>query len=174
MRPILAVAVAVAILGGLQFYMSSRPTPTFRKPPPEVLAEGKFDLELTMTFDAEPDQFAFDPAEATAVSVMFEGEDLIRRTETVQEGKPFIIEDIQGIEEGRNEFFVEATPKDAFELKTRVLRLRILRDGVVIGDHSLWSEPGTSVAGTVVIDTPNFDADSQSESAHDTGEALKE
>ena len=161
MRPILAVVIAFVILGGLQFYMRSRPVPQNVLPPPKVLAEGKFDVELTLTFDAVPDPFAFDPTKASSVVVMFEGQDLIRLSDNVVSGVPLLVEDVASIAAGRNEFFVEVIPKNAFELKTRGLRIRVFRDGVVLGEKSLWSEPGSSVAGAIVVDTPNAKGDSE-------------
>ena len=153
MRPFLAAAVAIAILGGLQFYMSSRPAPVNNQRPPEVLAEGKFDVRLTLTFDAGPDPFAFDSSQAASVVVLFEGEDLLRLTEHVNAGT-MSVEDVAGIDAGRNEFFVEAVPKGTTNLVSRGIRIQVFRDGVMVGDQSLWSDPGAPVAGTIVIDVP--------------------
>lgn len=156
MRPFLAAAVAIAILGGLQFYMSSRPAPVNNQRPPEVLAEGKFDVALTLTFDAAPDPFAFDSSQAASVVVMFEGKDLLRMTEDVNAGADLKVEAVASVDAGRNEFFVEAVPKDRSSLRSRGVRIQIFRDGVLIGDQTLWSDPGAPVAGTIVIDVPNM------------------
>ena len=154
MRPFLAAAVAIAILGGLQFYMSSRPAPVNNQRPPEVLADGKFDVRLTLTFDAGPDPFAFDSSQAASVVVLFEGKDLLRLTEHVNAGADLVVEDVASIDAGRNEFFVEAVPKDTTNLISRGIRIQVFRDGVMVGDQSLWSDPGAPVAGTIVVDVP--------------------
>ena len=154
MRPLLAVAVSSIILGGLWVYMQYRP-PTgaviLERP-----AQGTFALEITLSFDAGPDEFALSAVDQPSVLVKFRDSELLRLTDRVPAGKPIVVEPIEGIiagtgPAGRNEFYVEATPVDDGAQLSRAMRVRILRDGQPVADESRWSEPGWPVQGTVEL-----------------------
>ena len=152
MRPLSAIAVVILILGGVQFYMSQRPTVVRQVADEEVQAGGDFSLDITLTFDAGPDAFALDVNDAPSLLVLFRGNELIRETELVSAGEVVTVEKIDNVVNGQNEFFVQATPADSDALLARALRIRILRDGQVISDSSLWSEPGETIQGTLLLE----------------------
>ncbi len=81
MRPLLALILAVVILGGLQLYMVFRPQPKVVAVDYEQTATGKFTVDVTLTFDAGPDAFALDPTTAPVVLLQLRGRDLVRHTE---------------------------------------------------------------------------------------------
>ncbi len=178
LRPLLALLLAGLILGGMQLYTTLRPAPQ-RSEIAVRFAEGRFTLEVTLTFDAGPDPFAFETENAPALLVTFEGRELLRRTEPVPAGETVRIESIEGIvsgsgRRGRNEFFVEAVPQDSAGGLSRAVRLRLLRDEQPIAEHSLWSDPGEPVRGTLVFELTEAEggAAPAEEHAHSTaGEA---
>jgi hypothetical protein len=158
MRPLLALVVVGVILGGLQLYMMFRPQSRRGAFRPEVTAAGRFDVEVTLTFDAGPDAFALDTTSAPSLLVQLRGRDVLRRTEPIGAGSQIVAESVAGIVVGANEFFVQATPQDTTALAARAVRVRVLRDGHPLSDASLWSEPGDVVQGSIVVDVPPWAA----------------
>jgi hypothetical protein len=118
----------------------------------EPTAAGIFTVEVTLTFAAGPDPFALDLDDAPALVVSFRGRDLLRRTEEIPAGQPIRIESVEGLVAGANEFYVAATPTAQDAAVARAIRVRILRDGATVAEQSLWSAPGESVNGIVVVD----------------------
>lgn len=151
MRPILALLVVATLLGGLQTYMWLRPRPARSVAAFEPTAAGIFEVEITLTFAAGPDPFALDLGDAPSLLVTFRGRDLLRMTEKVPAGEPIRIEEVDGVVAGANEFFVAATPTAQDATVARAIRVRILRDGSTVAEQSLWSDPGESVDGVVVV-----------------------
>jgi hypothetical protein len=151
MRLLIALLLASAILGGVQLFMwfqASVPAPrviSFVAAP----AEGRYSLELTLTFDAEPDAFDFDMA---SLRVSRQGKVVLLRTQRLPAGTPILIEDLPGIVEGRNEFFVSVFVPDDGLAQMRAVRLRLLLDGQFVSEQTLWSPPGEPVQGTLVLE----------------------
>lgn len=175
MRPLLAILIAASILGAVGAYMA------FQANLPEAddvrqlarPAAGKFAIEITLTFDPQPDAFGFD-AQTKAI-VRFGPRDLLGDGMKLTAGQPNILDDVPDVKVGRNEFYVEFRGGDVslagedgfsfgqesntggFEnLVSRAVRIRVLRDGVPVdgAETTLWSEPGQPVAGLVVVDVP--------------------
>jgi hypothetical protein len=209
MRPFYAFAAAGAILAIVAGYMKFQAA--VARPPATIVektAEGKFDVELTLTFDAGADAFSLG---GESLVVSFRDRKLIEKTEPIAAGTPLVIRDVQGIvaassgessddasstdassaddaasAAGRNEFYIKATPAepdretDEFALDespssrpvSRAVRVRILRDGVPIGDQTLWSEPGQPVEGVAAVEVEPAPSDPtvdrQSEHDHET------
>ncbi|MDG2380893.1 MAG: hypothetical protein P8N76_04410 [Pirellulaceae bacterium] len=154
MRLLFAFILVTCILGGMQLYMELRPQPKAYSTPKELLADGNFQFEITMTFAAGADSFALDVSDTPSLLVSFRGVDLLREMKEIEAGKTLRIEDIEGVASGSNEFFVRASPRDSGTLVARAVRIRILRDGNPIVEESLWAEPGELVEGVVIIDVP--------------------
>ena len=153
MRPILAILVAVTILGGLSLYMSVRRSAWAGRSTPVIeIAPGRFDVEVTLTFEAGPDPFALSATDAPSLSVLLAGTELLRETDTIESGKRQTIQDVQGLEVGTNEFLVQANPADTSGDLSRALRVRILRDLIPVADQTIWSEPGQRVEGVILVD----------------------
>lgn len=154
MRPFWAICAVFGILGGLQAYMSLRPRPMVAPDYRPVVVGGEFSADLTLTFAAGPDPFALDVNDAPSVLLQFQGEDVLRIVEMVAPGEPILVEQIEGIVAGRNEFFVQVSPQDLDANVARAVRIRISRDQMPIADQTLWSPAGEPVEGVIVIDVP--------------------
>ena len=101
----------------------------------------------------QADDFALEPA---SVLVRLGGRDLLRRADRVPAGTALVIDDVPGIVEGRNEFYVQVTGSEQARSGARAVRVRVLRDGRPMdrAEQTLWSAPGERVEGVVVLDVP--------------------
>ena len=156
MRPFLAIVVAVIILGGLHLYMRTR---VYDVPPIQIhehFAPGIYSLDVTLTFRADRDPFAYDLENEPTVLVSFRGQDLLRMTEPVEAFTPLTVDGIDDVvvgedaQSGANEFFFRMT-HDGQQQMDRGVRFRIYRDGELVADETDWSEPGQEVSGTIAL-----------------------
>ena len=117
-------------------------------------APGEYAIELTLPFDAGPDEFSLeDTGDAPSLLVQMNGAEIVRRQETVSAGEsPIRLDNIDGVVVGTNEFYIQATPSDLADLKPKCARIEILRDGASVADKTLWSEPGDILQGTVRLE----------------------
>ena len=150
MRPLLALLVVTIILGGLQLYMMVRPHAAPLAEIPGLKAAGQISLEITLTFAAGADPFAVDADDSPSLLVVFEGNELLRITESIEPGETIRIDDVPNVTVGINEFYVRASPQHLDE-SARAIRVRVLRDNHPLTEDSIWSQPGTLVEGTVVV-----------------------
>lgn len=161
MRPISALLVVVFILGGMQVYMTARRQPVAVTPNlVPVAATGDFDLEVSLTFAAGPDEFALNAAKSHALLVQLKGDTVLRREDRVAADEVVSVAAIQGITLGDNEFYLEAIPENPDDAASRALRIRVLRNEQLLGETILWAPPGQVVQGTAVVtvrDTPAFE-----------------
>lgn len=153
MRPAFAVIIWVVLIGGLTVYMQSRDTAAVGvtyKPP---RAEGVFALQVTTTFAVEPDPFALrtGQTEASALLVKLNGSEILRRADRVQAGTPIRVEPVPGLIDGRNEFYLEANPPVGLANLSYAVRVQLFRDGQLVADRSLWSEPGSRIASSFQV-----------------------
>jgi hypothetical protein len=160
--------LVVVILGSVWLYLAFvASVPVGEYEPRERAAEGVFAVELTLTFDAELDAFALEP-DASPVELNFQGRNLVAGKGPFRRGEPIRISPVAGIVEahgeqsGRNSFVFRAIPKpseaDPFSVEStapaqlaHAARIRIFRDDQLVGEQTLWSEPGQPVSGTVEI-----------------------
>lgn len=153
MRPLIALVSSAVILLGVHFYL--RFAEGLRAKPVEaietVAAEGKYAAEITLTFDAQADEFALEP---TSVIFRQQSKTLLEKTGLVQAGEALRVDAIENVVEGRNEFYVECVPRSSDQPIARAVRVRLLRDGRVVSETTLWSEPGQTPRGVVVLDVP--------------------
>ena len=173
MRPLLAIVITAVILGGLYAYMRTRvyavPSLQFQ----EQFAEETYALDLTLTFHADRDPFAFAPESQPTVLVRFRGEDVIRRMEPVEAGTPLRADAISDIvvgeddHSGANEFYFEIMDGGGVPV-ARAVRLRIFRDGDVVTDETRWFEPGEAITGTVTLVVLKSDSSSTHEHVDST------
>ncbi len=179
MRILFAVAVLVTIPGIVLAYLGFQASIPPPAPPVAIVqqAAGRFDLELTLTFDVAVDEFDL---ERRSLVVKLGPELLLESQESIKAGKPFILRDVQGVTAGKNTFFVKAgvaeapaEPADEFgggfsldepaeaeppageaPALYRAMRVRVLRDGAPIATETIWSEPGAAVEGVFELDVP--------------------
>lgn len=150
MRPFAAILLAVLIFGSVKAYTlfeNSLPSPVDPSRAPDRAA-GRFSIDVTLTFDAAPDDFALEPH---SVLIELQGRELFRSRERMPAGSPIVLEDVEGIVEGVNSFFVKVAPADSDFTSQRAVRVRVLRDGMPISAETLWSDPGAAVEGIVNV-----------------------
>ncbi len=150
-RVIMAAAVWVVIVGGVGLYMNRR----VDAPPVQAVetreAQGSYTLEVTPSFAAETDPFALTTdtsASPAALRVLVNGQVALERESEVAGGQPIRVDDVPGLIEGGNEFYVEANPPLSEGSRSHAVRVRILCDGEALAEHSLWSEEGGRIAAT--------------------------
>lgn len=153
MRPLLALLLSAAILLGVRAYLQF--AVSLRRPVVSVVEEtaatGIFSAEITLTFDAAPDEFSLEP-----IALVLKQQDrvLLERHDLVRAGEPLVIDNLAGIVTGRNEFYFECIPSPADQPLARAVRVRLLRDGVEVADTTLWAPPGQTPRGRIVLDVP--------------------
>lgn len=172
-RPLLALLVAALMLGTVKLYMIVQASLPEHASGRQITraAKGNFAIDVTLTFAARPDSFQFETPGPTVV-VAFGAHELLRRTDSVPPGTPLVVENVPGVVEGRNEFFIEVfagdvsfaaeNPSDATGLATstaalaHAVRVRVLRNGEPLpgAEQTLWSDPGEPVRGAIVVDVP--------------------
>lgn len=153
MRPLMVFIMAVVIFGGVRAFLQSTVAPMAPPPTPvSTAASGRYDLELTLTFAAGPDAFSVeDVQDAPSIVVQLNGRELLRRTDVVSAAEsPLRLTDIPGVVQGRNEFYLQASPTDA--AVHPAVRLRIFQDDVVEADATIWPALADVVQGTVVLE----------------------
>lgn len=164
MRPLLAILLSAAILlgvrGYLEFAAAARPKPLAHAADAPEAAEGKFSVEITLTFDAQADAFSLDPV---SLVLKRQSDILLQRDDLVPAGEPLIVEDVPQVVAGINEFYFECVPKSDGQHLARAVRLRVLRDGVPVADETLWAAAGQVPRGVIRLDVPP----DVSEGAHD-------
>lgn len=152
-RPLLALAIVLGILGTVWAYEKFQAS--VKQPisaPAERLAADAYDLDITLTFPAAADAFALNDPHSLLLT--FRGKTLLKVTAPVEPGRPLEVKKIPHVVEGRNEFYLEVTPAESDEPRDHAVRLRILRDDVVVAEQTLWSPPGEPVQGLVTLTVP--------------------
>lgn len=176
MRPLLAIAVIIGALGSVRAYVSFVNSATGREHQQfqETAAEGRFHLDLTLTFDARSDVFNLE-----SVLLSLHGDTpLLRIEEDVPAGTVLIVDPVEGIVVGENEFYLkvatgeaESGGESAFSLpgdetsdeslpaedRSRAVRVRVFQDDQLIAEKTLWSEPGQAVEGIISVHVADFD-----------------
>ena len=150
MRLVLVLILWAAIIGGVTLYMEhrgGRAVSAVSLSAPE-LADRHFILEVTATFDAEPDPFALrtDGSAGAGIVVRRGGEEILR-SDTLRAGEPVTVP-VEGLRAGVNEFVFEAAPPSGEVGRAAGLRLRLLEGLSVVADRTYWAEGGAVVAGT--------------------------
>lgn len=161
-RPLLAALLIVGILGGMAIYTSflerlraqARADAGLREGIHEVAATGQYSLEVTLTFDAAPDEFsAFpNPASVLVQRSAVPPVDLLRITKPVAAGTPIRVENVQGLVLGENRLIVSAFPADIASTRELALRLRVFQGTQVIGETSVWSSLGQLDSTELIVD----------------------
>ena len=177
-RPLLVLVMATVVWGSLLLFHKFRAS----LPTPEAVAnvradaQSEYAIAITLTFDAQGD--AFSPL-ALRVSLDGVHEPLFESNLTVRAGVPVLIAPVAGIKVGVNELLVEvgsgtdfsnesandfggggggADAGDATEASlhqvTHAIRVQVMANEDEVVDQTLWSEPGDTVSGLIVIDVP--------------------
>ena len=153
MKRIAAVlSLWVIVLGGLNLYMNRLEARKSVLAPVPSQAESSADyaLEITTTFNVEPDPFALrtDNSSKPAALLVRIGEKVLADISEAEAGIPVRIAPVPGMLAGVNEFFVEANMPLEMTGRNLALRLRLLRDGLPAAEKTFWSEGENRIAGT--------------------------
>ena len=175
MRPLLAIAVIIGALGSVRAYISFVNSATGREHHQfqETAAEGRFHIDLTLTFDARGD--VFNPE---SILLSLHGDTpLLKIEEEVPAGTVLVVDPVEGIVVGENEFYLkvatgeaESDGESAFSLpgdetpdeslsagdRSRAVRVRIFQDDQLVAEKTLWSEPGQAVEGIIALHVADF------------------
>jgi len=149
MRPILAFLIWVVFIGGLAAYMHTRETAARVRPVELKSAVGSYALEITPTFNVEPDPFALRTDDGTsdkALLIRVNGQDILKMSDRVERGSPIRVEPLTGLVDGANEIYLEATPPIEVAGRSFALRVRLFRDGSEFADRTFWTEGGSKIA----------------------------
>ena len=167
MRPFLVVLLTVAVLGGTKWFIDSH-QPVDDGPSLQLIqAPGDFTVEVTLSFDAGPDEFSLDETDAPSLLLQLNGVEVLRRADTIPaEESPLRIQSVDGLVVGRNEFYLEVSPADTSSIQPRAVRVRVFKDGTPIAKETLWPEPGDVIQGTIALEVV-----SESEDESDDEEA---
>jgi hypothetical protein len=155
MRPALVLVLAFLILGGVKWFLGAHELPAGVQGSGLQLiqASDEYAVELTLTFDVGPDEFSLEPVEdAPSLLVQLNGGELLKETDRIAAvDSPILLNAVQGLVVGENEFYVQASPSGGDALAPRSIRIRVLQGGNVVADDSMWAEPGDLVQGTVKL-----------------------
>lgn len=154
MRPIAAIIIWIIVIGGLYSYMSSRDNVTSSHPVAIETATGKYKLVLTTTFDTTKDPFELksDTNSGNAVSIELNGLSLLRLKDGPKAGRNVILDDVEGIKIGANEFFLEANPPHNAEGIAGAVRVQLFRSHEELIDKTFWGDPGEKIISTFKIE----------------------
>ena len=155
MRPVLAIAVWVVLIGGLSWYMQTRQEVAAVQGFQPTALEAKITLEVTPSFAVEPDPFALrvdEKDQAVALLVRLNGRDVLKKSEKLVGGSQVTVDDVQGLVEGSNEFYVEANPPLNQASQSHAVRIRVKRVNETLAERTLWSEPGSRIAATFSLE----------------------
>ena len=190
-RPLLVLVMATAVWGSLTSFEKFRAS----LPKPKAVENVRVDsqnvyaIAITLTFDAQGD--AFSPL-ALRVSLDGVEEPLFESNTAVPAGVPVLISPVAGIKVGVNELLVEVgsgtdSPGDSVGALALVggtddtaateaplhqvahaIRVQVMANQEVIVDQTLWSDPGSTISGLIVIDVPGNSA-AKAAAAEDEG-----
>lgn len=158
MRIIYSILLTFFLVGST--YLYSNFADSVRREPVEIkvgMDSGQWKIKIDRTFDCVPD-----PDVGTdAMVVQLKGIDIFRKDKTIKFGDELAISPIAGIEQGFNEFFIEASLSsindfdlDASE-KAHAMRVRIYRGNQLITDQTFWSQPSDfTLVATVSFEAP--------------------
>lgn len=154
MRFLLTGVIWVIILGGLWFYSSQRQLAQERiavVSPVTRHVEETYSLRITPTFSIEKDPFALqvDGAEASGLDLRLNGSPLPMQGEAFRRGEPLTLARVEGLVQGENEIFLQASPPLAESNIDHGVRIQLQKSGADVVDRTLWSRNGSQVSGTI-------------------------
>jgi hypothetical protein len=174
-RPLLVLVMATVVWGSLMLFHKFRASLPTSDAVANVRADAQseYAIAITLTFDAQGD--AFSPL-ALRVSLDGVHEPLFESNLTVRAGVPVLIAPVAGIKVGVNELLVEVGSGTDFSDESantfgsgvddgeateaslhqaaHAIRVQVMANEDEIVDQTLWSEPGDTVSGLIVIDVP--------------------
>jgi hypothetical protein len=155
MRLVIAACIWLVLVGGLFTYMHERDTVGVAEQYQPRRAVASYAIEITPTFSAEPDPFTLQSEtgrKASAIILRLNGKEIPNLPENAEQGSPIFVNNVQGLVEGLNEFYLEAAPPVATGDRIHAIRVRVLRDGLPVAERSFWSGAGSKIAVTFPLE----------------------
>lgn len=146
----------MVIIGGMYTYMSKRDAVRMAVEPPAVLdsrVDKLLTVEITPTFSVEGDPFALQLEENTGsgFELKLNGETIPLQLAPVR-GEVIRIDSLSGVRKGHNEVYVKGAPPVSESHLENGIRVKVMEDGQVIADKTIWSSDGALASGTVFFD----------------------
>jgi hypothetical protein len=154
MKFVLSVFIWIAIIGSVVLYIETR-----KEIPPIIISENQavvqaYDVELLVAFPLEPDPFEVRQEKKTpsTLKLYLNGKKVLDENNILKEMKPLLYKNIIGLEQGRNELYIEAFAPISYFNKNLALRLRILKGNSVYYEKTFWSDGENSIREAFIID----------------------
>ncbi|MEH0022232.1 MAG: hypothetical protein V6Z89_21440 [Desulfobacter sp.] len=154
MRFLLSLCIWIVFVGGLWLYTWQRDA-GFPEGPSQAQAveqiKGEFLLEITPTFSVEKDPFALQAGtgDSAPFALYLNGKAIAVPAGDIRRGQVVRISDLPDMQQGTNEFYINASPPLAENTMDNGVRLRLTDRGAAIVDHTIWGNRGAVVSGTV-------------------------
>lgn len=150
MRPLLALAISIFLLGGVYAYTKFAAGVRAEAVVYQIdFASEEYSVEIRRSFDAVPDPIFG----AESLKVKFKGEVVFARTDEIPAGDVIEIRPLEGVEVGKNELYISANRKHADET-LGAIQIEIKKDDIPIYETTIISRPGLAEIGdTVVFET---------------------
>jgi len=146
MRPALALLITLGLLGGVFGYV--RFADSVRQSAVEIeidYAEGQYSIEIQTTFDCVADPIL----ETEALKVLFKGEPVFTRSESISADETIEFQPLEGVESGENEIFVSANMQSPTS-GLGALKVTVKRNDIPVVEKLLTTQPGlATVSGPV-------------------------
>lgn len=158
MRFLLSAAIWLVLIGGLWVFTSQRDAGVVQTPRTVVdhTAQGSFAIEVTTTFTLEDDPFAIqtDNTKSTGMDLRLNGRRLALAEEKPSRGQTIRMDKVEGVLQGHNEVYVQASPPVAESHLEQGLRIKFFVDGNLIADRTFWSSSGATISDSLSFDYP--------------------
>jgi hypothetical protein len=148
MRPILALAITIFLLGGVFAYTQF--ADSVRRSATEYhvdFSRQEYSVEIRKTFAAAPDPIFG----ADSMKVKFKGETILSRADEVPAEETIEIRPLEGVEVGENELFISVN-RQSTEAALAVVLVTVKEDDIPVAESTLAGVPGLPiVSGTVLF-----------------------
>lgn len=151
-----AAAIWVVFAGGLTTYMLQRGSvaQTAANAIAMETAQGVYSLVVTTTFAAQPDPFALTAGgEApAALQIRMGSRVLLHKTKDILPGRPMRVTIDEGLVNGTNELFIEASPALDSADRAQAVRLQLMQGELTVAQDTFWAGPGETISQTFRFD----------------------
>lgn len=147
MRPILALAITLSLLGGMFAYTQFADSVLRSAVEYKIdFSRQEYSVEIRKTFAAAPDPIFG----ADSMKVKFKGETLLSRSDTIPAAEMIEIRPLEGVEVGENELFVSVNRQSTEEALAVVL-VAVKEDDILVAKSTITGVPGLPVVSGSVL-----------------------
>ena len=163
MRVVAALSLSLILLVGTHYY--TRFADSVRRSPTEVATvfdDGDWALQIETTFNcvADPD---FDRRHSLLVQL--KGVDIFSTSQSIKAGEKTLIESIEGVEVGDNDFFIDVNLAKLDDLefaessRPGAIKVTLIRGARTVSENTFWVPPGETFFDNTIV----FAVDNNSE-----------